>query len=114
MDKQPASPVSPHLLIVTAVKEAQLSHEPGVYQPIGAYQMIGHGCLAVVHVGQDAHIPDPLLRVSQSISRAPSPHASVTAARVDRIMILLCVSSQSEPSSGQAHRACLQRRELLH
>ena len=56
------------LLIVPAVQVAQLPHESGVYEAIGAYQVVRQGGLAVVHVCQDAHVAQASLRQCRSVS----------------------------------------------
>ena len=50
------------LLIVPAVQVPQLSDQARMDQAIGSDEVVRHGRLAMVHVRQDAYIPDALLR----------------------------------------------------
>jgi hypothetical protein len=51
------------LLVVAGVQESQLARQAGVDQPVGRNQRIGERRLAVVHVRQDAHVADAVLRL---------------------------------------------------
>ena len=57
-----------YLLIIPAVKIAQLSHQPGVNETVGSNQVIRHGCLAMIHMSQDAQVPNAVLHPTCMVS----------------------------------------------
>lgn len=48
-----------HLLVVAAVQVPHLAHQLGVNEAIGRDQVVRQGRFAVVHVRQDAYVPNP-------------------------------------------------------
>ncbi len=56
-----------YLLIIPAVKVTQLSHQPRVDETIGRNEMIRHGCLAMIHMSQDAQVPNAVLHAPHMV-----------------------------------------------